>query len=205
MTYTHTLKRAAVGASAALLLAACAASPEDSVAPASTPPATSAPAVEPSVTAPEPSPDSPSPAAEAPVAIPEALQFEAPLLTGEGVFDGESLAGQDALIWVWAPWCPVCQAEAPEVAAAAADLPEGVALYGLPGKADAASSQAFVEEHGLGDFPHIFSEDGSVWERFGITYQPALVLIGSDGSVEAIPGATGTQGILDAAQELADS
>ncbi|MDN4480472.1 redoxin family protein [Demequina muriae] len=157
----------------------------------------------PEVTATEAAPDASAAAPEVQVEVPEALQFEAALLADGEVFDGASLAGQDALIWIWASWCPVCQAEAPDVAAAAAELPEGVAIYGLPGKADAASSQAFVEDYGLGGFPHIFSEDGSLWENFGVSYQPALVMIGDDGSIETIAGSMSKQDIIAAAAELA--
>lgn len=65
----------------------------------------------------------------------EKLQFTAATLTGDA-FDGTSLAGTDAILWFWASWCPTCQAEAPGVAEAAAQLPEGVAMYGVPGNSD---------------------------------------------------------------------
>jgi thiol-disulfide isomerase/thioredoxin len=31
-------------------------------------------------------------------------------------FDATTLAGADAVIWFWAPWCTICRGEAPEVA-----------------------------------------------------------------------------------------
>ncbi|GIG54058.1 redoxin domain-containing protein [Demequina activiva] len=138
------------------------------------------------------------------VEVPEALQFTTTTLAG-AEFDGASLVGQDAIVWVWASWCPICQSEAPAVAAANEQLPDGVTIYGLPGNADLASSQQFVEEYGLGDIEHIFTEDGSLWSNFGVSYQPALVLINDDGTFETMPGSSGEAQIIEAAEQLAAS
>ncbi|MDN4473839.1 redoxin family protein [Demequina zhanjiangensis] len=142
---------------------------------------------------------------EAAADVPEQLQFTTTLLADGATFDGASLAGQDTLIWVWASWCPTCQAEAPEVVDAASRLPEGVGFYGLPGKSDVADAQAFVDEYGVDGFPHLFDDDGTLWANFGVSYQPALVLIDDDGSVEVMPGATDADGIVAAAEKLAAS
>ncbi|WP_159451299.1 redoxin domain-containing protein [Demequina sp. NBRC 110054] len=139
------------------------------------------------------------------VEVPEQLRFTATTLADGEEFDGASLAGQDTLIWVWASWCPTCQAEAPAVADAAPRLPEGVALYGLPGKSALVDAEEFVETYELGAFPHLFDEDGSLWANFGVSYQPALVMIDDDGSVEVLAGATDADGIVAAAEKLAAS
>ena len=44
--------------------------------------------------------------------------------------------------------------------------------------------QDFVERFGLGSFPHIADTDAAVWQRFGVTYQPAYAFISSDGTIE---------------------
>ncbi|WP_061961258.1 redoxin family protein [Demequina flava] len=134
--------------------------------------------------------------------VPEELQFTTVTLDGEE-FNGESLAGVDSILWAWASWCPTCQAEAPKVVAANEQLPEGVTLYGLPGQADIESSQYFVDTYGVGSFDQIYDEDGSLWANFGIAYQPAFVLINDDGTFETIGGSLDTDGILEAAEELA--
>ena len=36
--------------------------------------------------------------------------------------------------------------------------------------------QAFVDEFGL-SFPQAVTEDGSLWSRFGVAYQPAWVFV----------------------------
>jgi hypothetical protein len=45
----------------------------------------------------------PPPSASATAAVPEILDFRAPLVGG-GMFDGGELAGAPVAIWFWAPW-----------------------------------------------------------------------------------------------------
>jgi thiol-disulfide isomerase/thioredoxin len=138
------------------------------------------------------------------VMVSEKLQFTAATLTGDA-FDGTSLAGTDAILWFWASWCPTCQAEAPGVAQAAAQLPEGVTMYGVPGNSDQAGMEKFVGDYGLGDIVQIVDADGSLWSNFGVPSQPAFALINDNGEVTTIQGSLGLQGILDAANSLLDS
>ena len=142
--------------------------------------------------------------ADEPAEVPEQLQWTAETVAG-GEVAGEDLLGTDAILWVWASWCPVCQAEAPDVAAASTQLPEGVTLYGLAGKSDAASAEDFVDQYGLDGFEHLFDEEAALWANFGVSYQPAFVLINDDGTIDTIPGSLSEQGILDAAEQLAQS
>lgn len=51
-----------------------------------------------------------------------------------------------------------------------------------------SSFQGFVDEHGL-TFPQISDDRGDVYNRFGIAYQPAVVIVNTDGSTETIAGA----------------
>jgi thiol-disulfide isomerase/thioredoxin len=138
------------------------------------------------------------------VVVNEKLQFTAATLTGDA-FDGTSLAGTDAILWFWASWCPTCQAEAPGIAQAAAQLPEGVTMYGVPGLSDQAGMEKFVGDYGLGDIVQIVDADGSLWSNFGVPSQPAFALINDNGEVTTIQGSLGLQGILDAANSLLDS
>ena len=50
------------------------------------------------------------------------------------------------------------------------------------------SFQGFIDEHGL-TFPQISDDPGDVFNRFGVSYQPALVVVKTDGSTELIAGA----------------
>lgn len=189
----------ALGLASALLLAGCAS-------PAETP--SSAPASQAASSAPAaPATDAPmaSPSADAmeAITVPDQLMFTATdVATGEAV-DGSTLAGKDVILWFWAPWCPNCQAEAPDLVAAAAALPEGVTIVGIPGRADVASSQGFLSDYGVGGFTHLYDEDGSIWQAFDVAYQPAFAFINDDGSVETVPGSLGEDEILAAAADLA--
>ncbi len=137
-------------------------------------------------------------------AVNEKLQFTATTLAGDA-FDGTSLAGTDAILWFWASWCPTCQAEAPGVAQAAAQLPAGVTMYGVPGNSDQAGMEKFVNDYGLGDIVQIVDADGSLWSTFGVPSQPAFALIDDNGEITTIQGSLGLDGILDAANSLLDS
>ncbi len=132
------------------------------------------------------------------------LNFTAATLKGES-FAGSSLAGHDSILWFWASWCPTCQAEAPGVAEAIAQLPDGVTFYGVPGKSDQAGMEKFVDTYGLADVTHIVDPDGGLWSTFGVPYQPAFVLINDNGEITTIQGGLESQGILDAAAHLASS
>ncbi|WP_201774489.1 redoxin family protein [Demequina aurantiaca] len=137
--------------------------------------------------------------------VPKQLEFTTTTLADGAEFDGVSLAGKDTLLWFWAPWCPTCQAEASEIAAAAANLPEGVSIVGVPGRSDVGAMKEFTAKYGLEDFDHLVDEDGSLWSGFNVAYQPAFAFINDDGTVETLPGSLSAQGVIDAANELAAS
>lgn len=53
---------------------------------------------------------------------------------------------------------------------------------------DDDSFQGFIDKHGL-TFPQISDDPGDVYDRFGVPYQPAFVIVRTDGSTESIAGA----------------
>lgn len=62
-------------------------------------------------------------------------------------------------------------------------------LIGVPGRDDRGPMRDFVARHGLEHVPQAVDEDGSLWAKYGVAYQPAWVFIDDDGSVEVRPGA----------------
>jgi len=48
--------------------------------------------------------------------------------------------------------------------------------------------QGFIDKHAL-TFPQISDDPGDVYNRFGVAYQPALVVVKTDGSIESVAGA----------------
>lgn len=123
--------------------------------------------------------------------IPEELQFTAQTVDGDP-FQGASLAGKDAVLWFWAPWCSDCRREAPHVAAAQAAHAD-VTFVGVAGLGEVPAMQDFVRDYQVGDFVHLADMDGSVWQRFGVVQQPATAFIDSSGSVKVVRGSLGAR------------
>ena len=136
-----------------------------------------------------------------PADAPAQLQFTATTLDGK-TFDGTSLYGHPTVIYFWASWCPICQGEAPGIAAGLAELPDGVQAIGIPGRSDTASMQQFVGTYGLESMPQIVDDSGALWANFGVAYQPALVTIAADGTVTTLTSG-GKTGFLEAARSIA--
>lgn len=143
-------------------------------------------------TSPDPPTASARPSPEAVVApdVPgnaEVLDFTARRLAG-GTIDGTRLAGRDVALWMWAPWCPQCNREAPHVAEAVRTYGDQVMFVGMAGHDTDEAHRAFVDEHGLGEMLHVVDEDGSLWSQYGVSYQPAWVFIDEDGTTELVAG-----------------
>lgn len=172
---------------AVLALVACSSSTRDSAASAPTVDLSADMAAQPST------PPTPTPATEAARARPapantEALDFEAPRLGG-GTVRGIDHAGEDVVLWMWAPWCPQCNREAPHVRKAVDRFGDEVTFIGIPGHDSVEAHQAFVDEHDLNGIAHAVDDDqASLWSRYGISYQPAWVFIDDGGDVEVVAG-----------------
>lgn len=139
-------------------------------------------------------------AADAPDAaeVPEQLDFSSTTTTGAS-FEGASLAGQPAVVWFWAPWCHVCQGEAPQVSAAA-DATD-VQFLGVAALDSAASMQGFVENYDL-DFTNLADTEAAVWARFGVTSQPAYAFISAAGEVDVVAGSLSAEELDSKIAEL---
>lgn len=109
------------------------------------------------------------------------LDFTATTLDGEA-FDGVSLAGKPSVLWFWAPWCPKCIAEAPDVAELADTYGDEVNVVGVAGLDEEPAMQAFVSDHEVEGFTHLSDQDGVVWRHFGVTQQSVFVLLDADGN-----------------------
>lgn len=113
--------------------------------------------------------------------VPE-LEFSARTVDGKE-FSGATLAGKPALLWFWAPWCPKCQAEAPTIAEVARTASD-VQFVGVAAQDEVSAMRDFVARFDLDTFPHLADTDAAVWQRFGVTYQPAYAFVGSNGDIE---------------------
>ena len=74
------------------------------------------------------------------------------------------------------------------MAAAIEAFGDRVAIVGIAGHDTDDAHRAFVAEHGLEDMLQLVDDDGSLWARYDVAYQPAWVLIDEDGQVERVAG-----------------
>ncbi|EHB56046.1 Redoxin domain protein [Mycolicibacterium rhodesiae JS60] len=119
-------------------------------------------------------------------ATPAQLNFTAKTVDGRN-FSGETLAGKPVVVWFWAPWCPTCQREAAEVAKLARANP-AVTFVGVAALDQQPAMHEFVTKYDLGFFTNIADVDGAVWQRFGVTAQPAFAFVHADGFVNVVRG-----------------
>ncbi|WP_083908394.1 TlpA family protein disulfide reductase [Ilumatobacter coccineus] len=82
----------------------------------------------------------------------------------------------------------MCNREAPSVEEAANKFAGTVDFVGVTWTGTDSSYQAFIDEHGL-TFPQIQDDDAEVFAHFDVAFQPALVIVKADGSIETVAGA----------------
>lgn len=118
--------------------------------------------------------------------VPVQLVFTTKTIDGQD-FSGQSLLGKPAVLWFWAPWCPVCQREAPMVGQVAAAHP-AVRFVGVAALDQLPAMRQFVDKYPVKGFTQLADTDGKVWAKFGVTHQPAYAFIGADGGVDVVKG-----------------
>jgi thiol-disulfide isomerase/thioredoxin len=146
---------------------------------------------------------SPAAASQANTArVPAQLQFTAKTLDGQD-FSGQSLVGKPAVLWFWAPWCPVCQREAPMVGRVAATHP-AVTFVGVAALDKPPAMRAFVDKYPVKGFTHLADTDETVWAKFGVTHQPAYAFIRADGVIDVVRGSLSEADLTERVTALAN-
>lgn len=135
--------------------------------------------------------------------VPKELDFTTKTVAGEE-FEGASLAGKNAVMWFWAPWCTTCAAEAPHVKKVAEEHGDDVTFVGIPGKGEVSEMKKFVADHELDGFDHAVDSDGSLWSTFGVAAQPATAFIDKTGKVDVVPGTISEADLNKRIGELTD-
>ena len=113
-------------------------------------------------------------------AVPALLDFSSTTVAGED-FDGASLAGRPVVLWFWAPWCPTCRGQVPQVEDLAGTYGDEVSVVGI-GSLDSAEAIADFARDVEG-ITHLEDADGVLWQRFGVTEQSSFVVLDADGEV----------------------
>jgi len=129
------------------------------------------------------------------------LDFSAATTEGRP-FDGSTLAGKDVVLWFWAAWCTECRREAPSVSAVQAATGDQVSFVGIAGLGEVDEMRMFVDDYHVDAFPHLVDVDGALWERFGVTRQPAYAFVDDSGDVRVVRGELAKAGLADEVNAL---
>ncbi|MFI0371878.1 TlpA family protein disulfide reductase [Actinomadura sp. 1N219] len=122
---------------------------------------------------------------------PRTLRFKGETLDGDA-FDGTSLAGKPVVFWFWAPWCPKCLAEGPDVAKAAEKYKGRVSFVGIGGlEKDKGRLRAFVSRTGTENLTHLDDRTGKVYSHFKVTSQSSFLFMAPDGTASKDSGPLG--------------
>ena len=167
-----------------LLLGACGDDPATTAASSTTSSPSDEPSADPSEAPSEDSADEqsaePADAGDGTAATPELLDFTATTVGGDS-FDGASLAGSPTVLWFWAPWCPTCRSQIPQVQDLAQTYGDRVGVVGI-GSLDSAEAIADFAGDAEG-VTHLEDVDGELWTRFGVAEQSSFVVLDADGEV----------------------
>ena len=108
------------------------------------------------------------------------------LRLGAGPASLADFRGKPVFLNFWASWCEACEAEAPALRKAQAQLRRaGGTVLGVTVQDATPDSQAFAKEHAL-KFPSLRDVDGDLGKDYGRTGVPETFIIDRDGRVAAI-------------------
>jgi peroxiredoxin len=118
-------------------------------------------------------------------------------------FDGsivtlEEFRGRPAVVSFFESWCPICQAEQPELSKVAKQFAGRVGFVGVSNHDTVAAGRAYARRFTV-PYPLANDASGKTWARWRVPYQPVVVLVDSQGRIaERFDGGT-TGGTLRAA------
>lgn len=196
---------------AGLMLVAAGCSSGSSAVPApqaAEPSAVSSPSSTPSASTPTAGPSaSPTQAASAteaasptpPAQVPATLQFSGTTVDGQP-FDGASLVGKPTLVWFWAPWCPTCRSQIPQVQDIATAHPTDVNVIGVGSLDGGAAIKTFADS--APGITHLTDESGAIWRHFSVQQQSSFVLLDEAGGVVLTAGYGGSDELGQRVDEL---
>jgi thiol-disulfide isomerase/thioredoxin len=172
----------------ALPVSACAAPQDDATQPVTAAATTATPAT-PASTA------STSPASHPPRGLlPVARRRPAPALHVTA-FDGRTVTldgfgGRPVVVNFFESWCPICQAEQPDLSKVAREFAGRVGFVGVSYHDTVAAGRAYQRRFGVA-YPLGNDASGRTWARWRVPYQPVTVLVDTRGRIaERFDGGT---------------
>lgn len=175
-----------------------ASTPSTSTPSASTPPATTSPTASARTSA-SPTKDASS---AKPAEVPATLKFTGTTVDQEP-FDGASLAGKPTLVWFWAPWCPTCRSQIPQVQEIAKAHGADANVIGVGSLDGGAAIKTFADS--APGITHLTDESGEIWRHFSVQQQSSFVLLDAAGEVVLKAGYGGSDELGQRVDELVGS
>jgi peroxiredoxin len=117
-------------------------------------------------------------------------------------FDGrtvtlEDFRGKPVVVSFFESWCPTCQVEQPDLSKVAAEFAGRVGFVGVSYHDTVAAGRAYQRRFNV-PYPLANDPSGRTWARWGVPYQPVVVLVDKQGRIaERFDGGT-TGGTLRA-------
>jgi peroxiredoxin len=118
-------------------------------------------------------------------------------------FDGSTVTlddfrGRPTLVSFFESWCPICQAEQPELSKVAKQFAGRVGFVGVSNHDTVTAGRAYARRFAV-SYPLANDTSGRTWARWKVPYQPVIVLVDKQGRIaERYDGGT-TGGTLRAA------
>jgi peroxiredoxin len=134
--------------------------------------------------------------------IPVARRKPAPSLR-VAAFDGrtvtlDGLQGRPVVVSFFESWCEICQIEQPDLTKVATEFDGRAGFVGISYHDTVAAGRAYQRRFKV-PYPLANDPSGKTWARWGVPYQPVVVLVDTKGRVaERFDGGT-TGGTLHAA------
>jgi peroxiredoxin len=131
--------------------------------------------------------------------LPAAQRRQAPDLRVTA-FDGravtlEDFRGRPVVVSFFESWCPVCQAEQPDLSKVAVEFTGRAGFVGVSHNDTVAAGRAYQRRFDI-SYPLANDASGRTWARWGVPYQPVTVLVDKQGRLaQRFDGGT-TAGVL---------
>jgi peroxiredoxin len=126
--------------------------------------------------------------------LPAARRQPAPALRVTA-FDGRTvtlagLRGRPVVVDFFESWCPICQAEQPDLSKVARQFAGRVGFVGVSYHDTVAAGRAYQRRFGI-TYPLANDASGQTWARWKVPYQPVTVLVDKQGRIaERFDGGT---------------